>query len=280
VRKIVRTLRGTWKRARWLIGFLRRKDVEHRGHLVLRYLQLRFLEAVAPNSQRPIKVLGYRLSYPSVGSMRWIFGEIFISRDYEPPPGLPVRKVVDAGANVGTATLFYKHRFPDAEVMCFEPDPRAFEYLKRNVEDNGIDGVTLHNIGLAESRRSAQLFVDPKGPGSRQSVSRDFAESVMKETEPLALNIELAPLADYVIGNVDVLKIDVEGSELAALRGAGDALERIGSIFMEYHRVPEAPLHEILGLLADAGHEYELVTPVSAKLGAVGVLRSVKPGWA
>jgi FkbM family methyltransferase len=266
-----------WRRIRWLVGFLRRRDVDRRAHIVARYLQLRLLEEVAPGWRRPVRVLDYELSYPNVSSLRWIFGEIFINRDYAPPEGMDVRHIVDAGANIGVATIFFRDLYPDAEIVCFEPDPRAFAYLKRNLETNGIERVTAHNVGLAESRGRAQLYVNPSGPGTRQSVSRSFADAVLPGMDPLELDIELAPLSDYLDGNVDVLKLDVEGSELAALRGAGDALRRIRSVLMEYHRVPEAPLHEVLELLASAGHDYELLTPVPAQLGGVAVIRSRLP---
>jgi FkbM family methyltransferase len=274
MRRVLKTFAVMWRRTRWLVDFLRRRDVERRAHLVTRYLQLRLLEEVAPSWRRPLRVLGYELSYPDVTSLRWVFGEIFINRDYAPPEGMKVRHIIDAGANVGVATIFFRDLYPDAEIVCFEPDPRAFAYLKHNLETNGIQRVTAHNIGLAESRQRGQLYVNPKGPGTRQSVSRSFADAVLPGEEPLELDIELAPLSDYVDRSVDVLKLDVEGSELATLRGAGDALRLIRSVFMEYHRVPEAPLHEILELLASAGHEYELLTPVPAELGAVAVIRS------
>jgi FkbM family methyltransferase len=275
MRRYLRTLRVIRRRARWILGFLRRRDVDRRLHLVVRYLQLRILEAVAPGWRRPLRVLGYQLAYTDVTSLRWIFGEIFISRDYEPPADMDVGKIVDAGANVGIATIFFKERYPDAEIMCFEPDPRAYACLARNLEANRIQGVTAHNVGLAETSRRGRLFVNPTVQNSCQSVSHAFADAVSRGEEPLdELDIRLEPLSNYVDGRIDVLKVDVEGSELALLRGAGDSLRNVRSIFMEYHRVPEAPLHEVLRLLAEAGHDYELQTPISAKLGAVGVIRS------
>jgi FkbM family methyltransferase len=277
MRRVLETLRAMLRRTRWLVRFLRRRDVDRRIHLAARYLQLRVLEAVAPGWRRPLRVLGYTLSYSDVTSLRWIFGEIFINRDYEAPAELDARHIVDAGANVGIATVFFKDRYPGAEITCFEPDPRTFKHLKHNLEVNGIEGVTAHNIGLADERQRAQLWVHPTVQDSRQSVSRAFAGAGLSGDELLALDIELAPLSDFVSGSVDILKMDVEGSELVALRGARDILRDTRSVFMEYHRVPEAPLHEVLELLASAGHDYEIATPVAARPGAVAVIRSTRP---
>ena len=274
MRRTLKTLRAMLRRTRWLVSFLRRRDVDRRIHLASRYLQLRALEAVAPGWRRPLRVLGYTLSYSDVTSLRWIFGEVFINRDYAAPADLDVRHIVDAGANVGIATVFFKERYPGAEIICFEPDPRTFALLKHNLEVNGIEGVTAHNIGLADERRRAQLYVHPTVQDSRQSVSRAFAGAGLSDGEPVALDIELAPLSDFTSGSVDILKMDVEGAELAALRGAGDILRDTRSVFMEYHRVPEAPLHEVLELLASAGHDYEIATPVGATPGAVAMIRS------
>lgn len=266
-----------------LVRFSRRTDVAGARGLALDYAKLRVMEALVPQWRRPVRLAGFTVHYTDLASLRWLFKEIFVHRDYEPPSGTEVRSIVDAGANVGLATLFFRDRYPDAEIMSFEPDPRAFACLTRNLETNSVRGVTAHNTGLGETRRTVTLYVNPRVVDSCQSISPTFAESLLDGEKPATVDIEIAPLADYVRGTVDVLKLDVEGSELATLRGAGDALERINRVYMEYHNVPEAPLHEVLQVLAAAGHHYELLAPVKPALGSVSSIASVRgpaPGWA
>jgi FkbM family methyltransferase len=221
-------------------------------------------------------VLGYEIEHPSTLTMRWVFPEIFITRDYEIDRSASVRRIVDAGANIGVAAIFFRDAFPDAEIICFEPDPRAYAYLLRNLERNGIDGVTAYNVALGSTRSSAALYVKADIQDTCQSLSRTFAESVAA-TPPLEIEVTVAPLSDYVDGPVDLMKIDVEGSELELLRGARDILAMTRQVVMEYHRLPDNPLHEVLAVLADAGHQYEVVRPVEERIGSVSFIRSRRP---
>ena len=58
--------------------------------------------------------------------------------------------VIDAGSNIGVSVLEWKSRWPQCEVICFEPDPFAFELLRKNIESNGLPLVTYHNIALSD----------------------------------------------------------------------------------------------------------------------------------
>jgi FkbM family methyltransferase len=270
---VVNAARSLLREARWLLGFLRRRGVARRGHLVFVYLQLRFLTRWAPAWKRPLKVMGLTVSYPSVETMRWVYPEIFLNRDYATAPDFEARRIIDAGANIGLATLFFRLEHPAAEIVCFEPDPRAYQYLERNLQRNEIKGVVAHNVGLGERRQQASLFVRPDELDSCQSLSQGFAAAVNDE-EPVSISVEIAPLSDYLDGSVDLLKLDVEGAELAALRGAGKALSSIRRIIMEYHRAPESPLGEVLTILAESGHRSEMPIGPGVEVGAVAMIRT------
>ena len=219
-------LRRAYRRASWLVRFATRRDVPDAPAIALRYLELRFLERFSPGWHRPLRLLGYTICYTDLSTLRWLFKEIFVDRDYEPPADFPVARVVDAGANVGLATMFFRRRYPDAEIVCFEPDPRAFACLQRNLERNKVTGVTAHNLGLGTAHGEAILFVDPNVQNSCQSMSRSFATSLLPDNQqPDELKIRVAPLSEFLDEPVDVMKLDVEGSELNVLRGAGPGVD-------------------------------------------------------
>jgi FkbM family methyltransferase len=266
----VRSLFGL---SRWLINFGRHSGVEHRWHLVACYLQLRVLACV-PRWRRNLHVLGYEIAYPSAEAMRWIFGEIFINRDYEIAPDSRVERIVDAGANIGLAAIYFRDAYPDAEIICFEPDPRAYEYLVRNIEHNKLKNVEARHLGLADGRDTATLYVNATKQDTRQSLSPEFATARADGGATRRIEVQTAPLGEEVTGSIDILKVDVEGSELKLLRGAGDLLSTVRHVVMEYHQLPDNPLHKVLEILADAGHVYEIAAPLSAEFGTVTVIRT------
>ena len=58
--------------------------------------------------------------------------------------------VFDCGSNIGLSVRYFKYRLPNAKIVCFEPNEDTFLMLKKNTEK--IEGVELHNIGLANEK--------------------------------------------------------------------------------------------------------------------------------
>lgn len=132
----------------------------------------------------------------------------------------PTDTCVDVGAHIGYFTLVAAKYAGRAH--AFEPSARTFSYLQRNLELNPALArkVVAHPIGLGSAPSTLKLYRPASHPGtaSLQPVS---APDTTIET------IEVDTL-DHVIGSekVDFIKIDVEGGELDALRGAQGIIER------------------------------------------------------
>jgi predicted RNA methylase len=62
--------------------------------------------------------------------------------------------IVDVGSNIGLAILFFKRLYPASTVIGFEPDPGAFEVLKRNIADDRLRGVQVLNEAVHGERRA------------------------------------------------------------------------------------------------------------------------------
>jgi FkbM family methyltransferase len=149
----------------------------------------------------------------------------------------PGHVVLEAGANVGAYTvLFAQWAGPAGRVIAFEPDPGAFAGLRRHVEINRLadrvdvqasavsDGIEpCLPLALGESSGVSRIAPDGTAPGTRIA------------TVP-AVSID-AFCAEHRI-RPDVIKIDVEGAELAALRGARATIAAAGPplhLFVEMH---------------------------------------------
>jgi FkbM family methyltransferase len=130
--------------------------------------------------------------------------------------------VIDGGANIGLLTLSAaRHLEPlGGQVIAFEPNPVNCEALRNHIELNHLSNVTVERLGL--SSRNERIFArGGKLPGNW---------SILRSQGPLAFEIDLVRLDDYLTTHscerVDLIKLDVEGCELAALEGACETLNR------------------------------------------------------
>lgn len=129
---------------------------------------------------------------------------------------LPGTAVVDVGANIGNHTVFFG-RVLGAPVYAFEPFPLSFEFLRQNVQANGLSETVSAFAGALGA-------VEGRGDVIEPDVA-NFGMVRVKSAE--AGRIEVRRLDSFEIGlPVGLLKIDVEGSECAVLMGATNLIRR------------------------------------------------------
>ena len=130
---------------------------------------------------------------------------------------------LDVGANFGWyTTMFHKLVGSSGEVHAFEPVPTTFDELVRNcklISDPPPENVHLNNFALGETtgQFKINLFAGlTTGHASLSDQGRDDATSFDCEVSTLNSYLE-----NNGIQSVDFVKVDVEGSELSFLKGAG-----------------------------------------------------------
>lgn len=206
------------------------------------------------------RVLGYSVRHFGIGSLQFLFREIFVRGDYFLEVNRDGPLVFDCGANIGLSTLFFKWLYPNCEIHAFEPDPETFEILKENVSRNGLANVHLHNVALTGAAGQLAFFV-PNGSSGSPLMSTVSSRS---GPDSRRLVVEGVPLSRYISDReIDLVKMDVEGAEEAVLREAAAAgtLRHVKEIAVEYHHNLEAGISRFgsfLQLLQDAGYHYQV----------------------
>lgn len=122
------------------------------------------------------------------------------------------RTAVDGGAHVGTWSAAMAKRF--ARVLAFEPAADTFACLSANLFE--VKNVDLYQVALGPQRGCGSIVDDPARPGN--TGSRHLNVERPGETEIMALD-------ELGLTDLDFLKLDVEGYELHALRGAEQTLK-------------------------------------------------------
>ena len=130
--------------------------------------------------------------------------------------------VYDVGSFEGLLALFFASRAK--HVVCYEPNSRNHRRLVDNLELNGFTNVTVRKTGIGETARQIQQIWNPAMPGGASMETataerlRETVSSVQMETIPITTLDEDAQ--ENGLPAPDLIKIDIEGWELQALRGA------------------------------------------------------------
>src|ERR1700759_697713 len=109
--------------------------------------------------------MGFRVEHFVRGGPSLLYREIFVRQYYHfvAPTASPV--ILDCGANVGMATIYFKWLYPNAKVTAFEPDPKTFNLLRLNLRVNRLD-VETHNCALWDEDGELDFHIDANQPGS------------------------------------------------------------------------------------------------------------------
>ena len=186
---------------------------------------------------------GTSIVAPLVHNVGALYGalEVFALRAYDHEWQLEQAPVIlDIGANIGAWTLWVSEKRPGARGTCYEPDPAAAAYLRRNLELNGLQAqVDVRTEAVSDQTGTASLFQAHPGEGS----------SSLQQTSPVATfdRETTVPTVSFneVVGRIEseeisIVKMDCEGAEYDILEhSSADAWARVKRVVLEYH--PTAP---------------------------------------
>jgi FkbM family methyltransferase len=154
-----------------------------------------------------------------------------IFKVYEPDQTEIVKKVVrsgdiviDVGAHVGYYTLLFAQIVGNkGKVYAFEPDPKNFQLLKKNVEVNEFQNVVLEQKAVSNKNGETQLFIDKENRAENR-----IYDARMNDTNE-SIQIKSIRLDDYfqdLEEEINFIKIDAEGSESGIFYGMDSIIKK------------------------------------------------------
>jgi len=194
----------------------------------------------------------------------YFFGTYFLEQDILScwnAAAKGAKVVLDVGANAGIYSLAALASQPDATVHAFEPTPEIAARLRATARLNGLEGLYVHEMAVLNDNGWAILkrFRGDLGTNEGMNfVTRDTGASDAERVPTVSLD---QFCQDHSIDHVDLLKLDIQGNEYSALKGAEHLVEagRVGTIFMELNWAESGggetcPATESVQFLTQAGY--------------------------
>lgn len=222
--------------------------------------RLRLLLALLAVAMGNPGVLGWKVRYLGRDNLRLLFSEIFARQTYRFTSATATPTILDCGANIGMATLFFKWIYSDAHIIAFEPDPATFRILQHNISANRLQNVVAHNLALSGEDGEIPFHLPEAGSLMMSALSGRAGGKT--------ITVPARRLSAFINGEVDLLKLDVEGMEGPVLRDleeSGKLLQIRQAIIEVHHNLPGSPtnLACVLQLLERSGFRYHVVDAYS-----------------
>jgi len=153
--------------------------------------------------------------------------QVLLEQHYGFPFEVQPRVIVDAGANIGLSAVFFANKYPGAIVIALEPEESNFQLLQRNVSLYP----QIKPVNAALWRENGQIcLIDPQhGHHGFQTVERTENSRLVQ-----AMTVD-ALMAKMGLEFIDILKIDIEGSEKEVFENSAKWIDRVGMIMVELH---------------------------------------------
>ena len=171
----------------------------------------------------------------------------------------------DIGANIGYYSLLFASLSKEIRVHSFEPQPLCYHLLNSSILLNDFGNIKLNNFALSNHKGVSEFSI------SQKCESSSFVDTEMSPLDK-KIRVEVRKLDDYVkendIEKIDLMKIDVEGSEKLVLEGSKDVLSdeklRPGMILIELYDPNlthyDTSVDEVTGLLCSYGYSASIVS--------------------
>ncbi|HEY4339702.1 MAG TPA: FkbM family methyltransferase [Steroidobacteraceae bacterium] len=165
------------------------------------------------------------------------YGQIFVHQEYNFSATTQPEVIIDAGANIGLASIYFANKFPHAKIIAIEPEASNFALLKMNVAPypqiialqaalwHRNEEIDLIDPGLGKWEKWG-FMTEKKGPSENLAGRTCHAVAAMTVDKIMA---------DHNLKKVDILKIDIEGAEREVFSDTSSWIDRVNSVIIELH---------------------------------------------
>jgi FkbM family methyltransferase len=215
---------------------------------------IRIIEEVYQDSQTPIIAAESQAGLMLYGIEDDIIYESMLRGEFREPHFKQVAQVIlnpssnciDLGANHGSHSLWMSEICPTGKIYAFEPQPKIFQALSLNALMNNRTNIQLYNLAASE-KTGTNIFIE-QAKRNRNLInsgwSRVLFDYEIQHSATVALD-------DLQFEKISLIKMDIQGSELSAIKGMTKLLKRdrpfiffeVEDIHLKFHKTTSAELY-------------------------------------
>lgn len=153
----------------------------------------------------------------------------------------PSPTVFEAGAHIGSDTSEMAETWPDAKIYAFEPIPKIFKQLRSNTKR--FKNVHCYKLAIGEKSGNVKIYVSGGASDGSSSIlaPKEHLNLHPDVTFPEQISVKVESIDSWAknqeIKDIDFLWLDLQGLELAALKGANRILKTVSAIHTEVNLV-------------------------------------------
>jgi FkbM family methyltransferase len=158
-----------------------------------------------------------------------VYRDVVLQNDYELPLDSSPSVIVDAGAHIGLASIWFATKYPSASIIALEPEAGNYDTLVRNTASYP----NIRPVRAALWGASAEMDVIDSGDGTWGfRVEQGAAEG---GTSSLTGVTVTEVMQQFDVEHIDLLKVDIEGAEVEVFSDCGAWIERVDRVVIELH---------------------------------------------
>ncbi|MDR2440201.1 MAG: FkbM family methyltransferase [Planctomycetaceae bacterium] len=186
---------------------------------------------------------------------------------------LPFRPkfMIDCGGNIGLAAIYFKLQYPEIKIVTIEPETSNFELLERNIAPYQSDIIAL-NMGVwnKTTKLIVKNFIGTAWAFVTEEVTSDNVTNIENSVDAIGINDILSKYANESGGIIDLLKVDIEGSENQLFRTNYEWLSKTRAIVIEFHNRFRPDCSEVFHKAVSKYHFKEISFHGNRNRGGVG----------
>lgn len=178
----------------------------------------------------------FYLRFPS--SDTWVYADIFVDYEYQFDVEIDPKVIIDAGANIGLASIYFANKYPNAKIVAIEPEKNNFDLLVKNTSD--YPNIEPIHAALWHAEEEISI-VDPglndwgfmtRGKEGGTDISDNLDAQDFQNVSATTLDILIKEMG---VKKIDILKIDIEGAEKEVFSNSAEWIDKVDMVIAELH---------------------------------------------
>jgi len=204
------------------------------------------------------KLGNYNVYFENSEEYHSLKNDVFRENSYEFETDNPFPVIIDAGANIGLSVLFFKKMYPGSKIIAIEPMPGNYKLLEMNIFENNLGDVYTYPLAISNKTNDIELHTDEENNWHSTASIVKGNWTGTQNTTPITVKTKTLDyfineaVNHFDVSHIDLLKIDIEGSEQAVLiQGKKQLKEKVKFINCEFHPHSQQNIQKLVKTLEE-----------------------------